>query len=53
MIQNFFIAGHPEEVIEQLRTLEAQGLDAIVFNTPVDTMYQLIDDFSRLVISIM
>ena len=53
MIQNFCIAGHPEEVIEQLRTLEAQGLDAIVFNTPVDTMYQQIDDFSRRVISKM
>ena len=51
MIKNFCIAGHPEEIIEQLETLEKQGLDAIVFNTPVDTMFQQIEDFSKKVIS--
>lgn len=53
MIRNFCIAGHPEEIVDQLRTLEAQGLNGIVFNMPFETMYRKIEDFSREIISRM
>ena len=53
MIRNFCIAGQPEEIVEQLRDLEGQGLDAIVFIAPLDRQYRLIEDFSRKVMARM
>jgi len=53
IIRNFCIAGHPEEIVEQLRGLEKQGLDAVTFSLPLDKMYRTIEDFSRKVISKM
>lgn len=53
MIRNFCIAGHPEEIVEQLRDLESQGLDAITFITPIDQQNRIIEDFSRKVMAKM
>lgn len=53
MIKAFCIAGQPEEIVEQLRELEKQGLDAISFITTEDETYRLIEDFSRKVMSKM
>ena len=53
MIKKFCIAGQPEEIVEQLRDLEKQGLDAINFVAPLDQQYRLIEDFSRKVMSKM
>ena len=53
MIRKFCIAGQPEEIVEQLRDLEGQGLDAINFIAPFDQRYRLIEDFSRKVMAKM
>ena len=53
MIKKYCIAGQPEEIVEQLRALEAQGLDGINFITPADQRYRLIEDFARKVIARM
>ena len=53
MIKTFTIAGQPEEMVEQLRALERQGLDAINFIPPLDQAYRLIEDFARKVIAKM
>jgi alkanesulfonate monooxygenase SsuD/methylene tetrahydromethanopterin reductase-like flavin-dependent oxidoreductase (luciferase family) len=53
MIRNFCIAGHPEEIVDQLRDLEKQGLDAVTFSLPLEKMYRQIEDFSRNVMSKM
>ena len=53
IIKNFCIAGHPEEIVEQLHGLEKQGLDAVTFSLPLDKMYRTIEDFSRNVMSKM
>jgi len=53
IIKNFCIAGHPEEIVEQLRGLEKQGLNAVTFSLPLDKMYRTIEDFSRNVMSKM
>jgi alkanesulfonate monooxygenase SsuD/methylene tetrahydromethanopterin reductase-like flavin-dependent oxidoreductase (luciferase family) len=53
MIRNFCIAGHPEEIADQLRNLEKQGLDAVTFSLPLEKMYRQIEDFSRKVMSKM
>ena len=53
MIRNFCIAGHPEEIVDQLHGLEKQGLNAVTFSLPVETMYRQIEDFSRNVMSKM
>ena len=53
MIKTFTIAGQPEEMVEQLRELERQGLDAINFMTPLDQSYRLIEDLARKVMSRM
>lgn len=51
MIKRFCIAGQPEEIVEQLRALEKQGLSGINFITPQDQRYRLIEDFARNVIA--
>ncbi len=53
LIKAFCIAGQPEEIVEQLRELERQGLNAISFIAPEDQRYRLIEDFSRKVMSKM
>lgn len=53
IIRNFCIAGQPEEIVEQLRELEAQGLDGIVFSLPTDVMFRTAEDFARKVIDRM
>jgi alkanesulfonate monooxygenase SsuD/methylene tetrahydromethanopterin reductase-like flavin-dependent oxidoreductase (luciferase family) len=53
MIKAFTIAGQPEEMVEQLRVLEKQGLGAINFIAPLEQQYRLIEDFSKNVISRM
>lgn len=53
MIKKYCIAGQPEEIVEQLRGLEAQGLNGINFITPADQRYRLIEDFARKVIAKM
>jgi 5,10-methylenetetrahydromethanopterin reductase len=53
MIKKFCIAGQPEEIVEQLRDLEQQGLDAINFIAPLDHRYRVIEDFSRNVMAKM
>ncbi|MFY0611842.1 MAG: LLM class flavin-dependent oxidoreductase [Hyphomicrobiaceae bacterium] len=53
MIKKYCIAGQPEEIVDQLRGLEAQGLNGINFITPADQRYRLIEDFARKVIAKM
>ena len=53
MISTFSVAGQPEEIVEQLREYERQGLDGINFIPTLDQQYRLIEDFARKVISRM
>jgi alkanesulfonate monooxygenase SsuD/methylene tetrahydromethanopterin reductase-like flavin-dependent oxidoreductase (luciferase family) len=53
IIRNFCIAGQPEEIVEQLRGLEKQGLNGITFSLPLDRMFRVIEDFARKVIAKM
>lgn len=53
MIKQFCIAGQPEEIVEQLRDLESQGLNGINFIAPQDRRYRTIEDFARKVIAKM
>lgn len=53
MIKKFCIAGQPEEIVEQLRDLEKQGLHAINFIAPLDQRYRVIEEFSRKVMTKM
>lgn len=50
MIRTFCIAGQPDEIIERLRDLERQGLNAINFSFPLDRQYRMIEDFATKVI---
>ena len=50
IIKTFCIAGQPEEMIEQLTELEAQGLTGINFVAPFEQQYSLIEDFARRVV---
>jgi 5,10-methylenetetrahydromethanopterin reductase len=51
IIRNFCIAGQPEEIVERLRELEAQGLDGIVFSLPSELAFRRTEDFARRVIA--
>ncbi len=53
MIRTFCISGQPEEIVEQLRELERQGLQAINFIAPLQQQYRLIEDFADKVMSRM
>lgn len=53
MIKAFCIAGQPDEIVEQLETLQGQGLDAISFIPPDALKYRVYEDFSRRVIARM
>jgi alkanesulfonate monooxygenase SsuD/methylene tetrahydromethanopterin reductase-like flavin-dependent oxidoreductase (luciferase family) len=53
MVKAFCIAGRPEEIVEQLRELERQGLNAINCALRLDTQYRFIEDFARHVMAHM
>ena len=53
IIKAFTIAGQPDEIVEQLKNLEKQGLDAVNFIAPLEQQYRLIEDFAYNVISRM
>jgi alkanesulfonate monooxygenase SsuD/methylene tetrahydromethanopterin reductase-like flavin-dependent oxidoreductase (luciferase family) len=53
MVKAFCIAGRPEEVVEQLRELERQGLNAITCALSLETQYHFIEDFARQVMARM
>ena len=53
IIKAFTIAGQPDEMVEQLKNLEKQGLDAVNFIAPLEQQYCLIEDFAYNVISRM
>jgi alkanesulfonate monooxygenase SsuD/methylene tetrahydromethanopterin reductase-like flavin-dependent oxidoreductase (luciferase family) len=53
LIKAFCIAGQPQEIVEQLRELEKQGLNAISFIATEEQKYRLIEDFARKVIAKM
>jgi hypothetical protein len=53
MVQAFCIAGRPEAIVEQLRGLERQGLNAINCALRLDTPYRFIEDFARQVMARM
>ncbi len=50
MIRTFCIAGQPDEIIERLHELEAEGLNAINFSFPLERRYRMIEDFATRVI---
>ena len=53
MVKAFCIAGRPEEIVEQLRELERQGLNAITCALRLDTQYRFIEDLARHVMARM
>jgi 5,10-methylenetetrahydromethanopterin reductase len=53
MIRTFCLAGQPEEIVEQLRALEAEGMTGVNFIFPLDQQFRMIEDFSRKVMARM
>lgn len=53
MIRTFCIAGHGPEIVEQLRALEAEGLDGINFIMPAERQWDMCEEFAREVIEPM
>jgi alkanesulfonate monooxygenase SsuD/methylene tetrahydromethanopterin reductase-like flavin-dependent oxidoreductase (luciferase family) len=53
IIRHFCIAGAPEEIVERLKALEIQGLDAVAFIAPLERQYRMSEDFAREVMSRM
>ena len=53
MIRTFCIAGHPGEIIDQLRALQAEGLDGINFIMAADRQWEMCDEFAAAVIKPM
>ena len=53
IIKAFTIAGQPDEMVEQLKNLEKQGLDAVNFIAPLEQQYRLVEDFAYNIISRM
>ena len=53
IIRAFCIAGQPEEMVEQIRTLETQGLDAMTFVAPQGQARRQYDTFARRVMERM
>jgi len=50
LIKTFCVAGPPDEIIEQLRALEAQGLTGVNFIAPADRQYEMCTEFAQAVI---
>ena len=53
IIRNFCLAGQPEEIVEQLETLESQGLTGINFIAPADRQHAMCGEFAEAVIAKM
>ena len=53
MIRTFCVAGHPGEIIDQLRALQAEGLDGINFIMAADRQWEMCDEFAAAVIKPM
>ena len=50
IIRNFTLAGQPEEIVERLHQLEADGLTGVNFIFSTDQLYRLVEDFAKRVI---
>jgi alkanesulfonate monooxygenase SsuD/methylene tetrahydromethanopterin reductase-like flavin-dependent oxidoreductase (luciferase family) len=53
IVRTFCLAGQPGEIVERLKELESQGLDAINFILPPDRQYRVTEDFARRVMARM
>jgi 5,10-methylenetetrahydromethanopterin reductase len=51
LIKATCLIGTPEELVEQVRTLEAQGLRQIMLYPPLNRQYRVIEDFADAVMS--
>jgi len=51
LIQATCLTGTPEELVEQLHTLEQQGLDQIMLYPPLNRQYRVIEDFAERVMA--
>lgn len=51
IIRNFCVAGQPEEVVDQLKALEAEGVTGVNFIYPNKARYRLTEDVARKVIA--
>jgi 5,10-methylenetetrahydromethanopterin reductase len=51
LIQGSCLAGTPEEVVEQVRELERQGLRAIMLYPPLNRQYRVVEDFAERVMA--
>jgi 5,10-methylenetetrahydromethanopterin reductase len=53
LVRAFCIAGQAEEIVERLRALESQGLDAVAFIPPAGHRYAQYENFANRVITAM
>jgi 5,10-methylenetetrahydromethanopterin reductase len=53
IIRAFCIAGQADDIVEQLKVLEAQGLTGINFIAPVERQYEMCDEFAETVMAQM
>ena len=51
LIRSTCLVGAPEEIIEQIRQLEASGLDQVMILPSLQTQYGVIEEFSRRVMA--
>jgi 5,10-methylenetetrahydromethanopterin reductase len=51
LIKATCLTGIPEELVEQLRTLEQQGLNQIMLYPPLNRQYRVIEDFAERVMA--
>ena len=53
IVRAFCIAGQPDDIVERLTDLEAQGLTGINFIAPADRQYEMCNEFADAVIARM
>jgi len=53
IIRAFCIAGHPDDIVDQLTALEAEGLTGINFVAPAERQHAMCDEFAEAVIARM
>lgn len=53
IIRAFCIAGQPDDIVEQLSELQAQGLTGINFIAPANRQYEMCNEFADAVIDRM
>ena len=51
IIRNFCLAGQPDEIIQRLHELEADGLTGVNFALPTDTARELVEQFANQVVN--